>query len=97
MKTIKDVTKTIHDNEDALKKLQVKALFVFGSVARGEETKDSDIDFLVEFAKPVGMFEFLEVKYFLEDILKSKIDLATERALHPELKNKILKEALRVA
>ncbi len=83
--------------DSELRALHVKTLFVFGSVARGSVESTSDVDLLVEFDCPVGMFEFLEVKYFLEDLLRAKVDLATERALHPQLKGNILKEALRVA
>ncbi|MDZ4677591.1 MAG: nucleotidyltransferase family protein [Oligoflexia bacterium] len=91
---IKDILKT---KEAELLGLHVKSLFVFGSVARGEEKKTSDIDFLVEFSQPVGMFDFLGLMYFLEDLLKTKIDLATKKALHPRLRDDILKEAIRVA
>jgi len=83
--------------EADLQRFHVKSLFVFGSVARGEATDGSDIDFLVEFDCPVGMFEFLDLKYFLEDLLKQEIDLATRKALHPRLKDNILREAIRVA
>ncbi|MDZ4660574.1 MAG: nucleotidyltransferase family protein [Pseudomonadota bacterium] len=91
---LKNLLKT---KEFELRALHVKKLFVFGSVARGSAESTSDIDLLVEFDCPVGMFEFLEVKYFLEALLNAKVDLATERALHPQLKDNILKEALRVA
>ena len=87
----------LKENESQLAALHVKQLFVFGSVAKGNAKAGSDIDFLVEFTKPVGMFEFLDLKYFLEKTFNTEIDLATEKALHPRLKDNILKEAVRVA
>jgi predicted nucleotidyltransferase len=97
MLSTKDLTNTLKKNESKLKALHVKQLFVFGSFAKGSAKPGSDIDFLVEFSKPVSMFEFLDLKYFLEDIFSSEVDLATEKALHPRLKDHILKEAIRVA
>lgn len=52
---------------------------------------------MVEFSEPVGMFEFIDLKEFLETILKIKVDLITEPALKKQLKNQILKEAVRAA
>lgn len=49
-------------------------------------------DVLVEFSKPVDIFEFLSLKEYLEYILDRKVDLVTEKALKPQLKNKILRE-----
>ena len=95
--TMKKLKAAVNKNEGELRGLGVKSLSVFGSVVRGETKKSSDIDLLVEFERPVGMFQFLELKYFLEGLLKTKVDLATQNALHPMLRDKILKEAVRVA
>ena len=61
------VLKAIHANQGHLQELAVKALFLFGSVARDEATSESDIDFLVEFERPVGLIALLELKSYLED------------------------------
>ena len=95
--SVSGIESILKKNHKKLTKLHVKALFVFGSVATGKSSEQSDIDLIVEFSKDVGMFDFLELKYFLEDILKSEVDLATEKALHPSLKESILQEAVRVA
>ena len=97
MLSIEDLTNILKKNETKLKALHVKQLFVFGSFAKGAAKPASDIDFLVEFSKPVDMFEFLDLKYFLEETFSAKIDLATEKALHHRLKDNILKGAVRVA
>lgn len=78
-------------------RFKVKSLSVFGSVARDEARADSDIDLLVEFSEPVGIFEFLDLKEYLESILGRRVDLATEQALKRQLREQILKEAIRAA
>lgn len=86
----------INSHQEELKNLGVKSLDLFGSVARDEARPDSDVDFLVEFSKPVGLFEFFTVRHYLEDILKSKIDLGTQNALRQHLREPVLKDAIRV-
>ena len=82
----------IHTKE--LQALGVQSLAVFGSVVHEEAGPDSDVDILVEFTKPVGFFAFLEVKEHLEGLLGCPVDLVTRKALHPQLRDKILNEAV---
>jgi len=65
---------------------------IFGSVARGEAKKNSDIDFLVEFEGKKTLFDLAGLKITLEDALKKKVDVITYNALHPLLKDYILKD-----
>jgi predicted nucleotidyltransferase len=96
--TVSELTIVLKVKEQELhEKFFVKSLAVFGSVARGEAKENSDIDFVVEFDRPVGMVGFLKLKHFLEDLLHTEVDLATAGALHPHMKDSILKEAIRVA
>ncbi len=74
-----------------------KAFLLFGSVARGETREDSDVDLLVEFSQPVGMFQFIEIQQWLESLLGCRVDLGTPRSLKSALKEKVLREAIRVA
>jgi predicted nucleotidyltransferase len=74
----------------------VKSLSLFGSVARDDARPDSDIDILVEFSQPVGLFHFIELKQRLEDILGCKVDIGTLRSLKPYIKEQVLQEAIRV-
>ncbi len=62
----------------------------FGSFSRNEQTNDSDIDILVSFRKPIG-WEFFDLLEFLENELKLKVDLVSEKALKKQLKQIILK------
>lgn len=91
-----EVLSTLIKHQEVLKKLGVKSLDLFGSVARNEANPDSDIDFLVEFAKPVGLFQFSKVRLYLEDILGCSVDLGTQKALRQHLREPVLKDAIRV-
>lgn len=73
----------------------VRASF-FGSVARGEETPESDIDILVELGKPMGFFGFCHLQNELQDILKKKVDLLTYQSVNPLLKLYIEKDEIRI-
>ena len=75
----------------------VRSLAVFGSLARGSATPTSDMDVLVEFDRPVGLFEFIRLKFYLEELTGFPVDLVTPDALHPALREGILNEAVHVA
>lgn len=83
------------EHRDELRRFAVKSLGLFGSAARDEARPDSDIDILVEFAKPVGLFQFVRLQAFLERLLGCSVDLVTPGALRPELRDRILGEAIR--
>lgn len=82
-------------HREALQKLGVKSLELFGSVARNEATPESDVDFLVEFYIEAGLFELFTVQHYLEDILGCSVDLGTKDALREHLRESIKKEAIR--
>jgi len=73
----------------------VKSLALFGSAARDEAEPGSDLDLLVEFAEPVGLFRFLDLKARLEALLGCAVDLVTPGALKRQLRDRILREAVR--
>lgn len=92
----KKVLQCLNHDQKILKQYGVKSLALFGSVAR-EEAKDiSDVDLLVTFHQPLGLFAFMELKEHLEDLLDARVDLVTEKALHPRLRSRILKESIHV-
>lgn len=78
-----------------LKKHKVAKAGLFGSYARGEQKKNSDIDILIQPPKGIG-FGFVGIQFELEDELKKKVDLLSYKALHPLLKERILKEEVRI-
>ena len=81
-----------------LRALGVASLALFGSLARDESDDKSDVDLLVAFDRPVGLFQFFRVQHYLEELLGvAKVDLVQRTALHPALRDRILEEAIDVA
>ena len=74
----------------------VKALGVFGSLIRGEQTATSDVDILVEFKEPIGFFQFLELEEYLGVQLGQPVDLVSKKALKPRIGRRILREVMTV-
>ena len=77
-----------------LQEMGVASLALCGSVARDEATDTSDVDLLVEFDRPVGLFHFARVRRRLSEILGSPVDLATRKALREEMREEILRDAI---
>jgi len=72
----------------------VKEIGVFGSVVRGEQNIQSDIDILVDFKKPIGIFDFIRLEDYLSKLLNSKVDLVTKTGLKPLIKDEILSQTV---
>lgn len=70
----------------------VSKLSVFGSVARGEATPQSDVDLLVEFSKRKSLLAVVSLERQLSEVLGRKVDLITEAALSPYLRDRVLRE-----
>lgn len=85
--------------KDTLKEFGIARLSIFGSVARNEAGADSDVDMLVEYqpGERVGLFGFIRLQRFLTELLGVRVDLATPDALREEMKDQILREAIRAA
>lgn len=71
-----------------------QSVALFGSVARGDERPDSDIDFLVELAPDARPFEILAIGAALEEALGVKVDVGTSTSLRPRLRDEVLAEAV---
>jgi len=71
---------------DTLKPWGVWKVALFGSVARGEESSESDIDILVQFKEPIGLFALARLKRSLSEKLGRNVDLVTEGALSPYIR-----------
>lgn len=94
-----EVIKTIKSELPVLKnKYPIKELGIFGSIVRGDDTSQSDVDILVEFddSKPIGFFEFIRLENSLSKLLQQKVDLVTKDALKPFIKKDVLKEVIYV-
>lgn len=90
----KELEKKLKDLKPVLEeKFKVKSIGVFGSYARAKAEENSDIDILVEFTEDIG-WEFIDLKYFLEENLETEVDLVTKEALKPEIKEDILNDVI---
>jgi predicted nucleotidyltransferase len=92
-----EVIQILTRNQDALREFGVKSLSLFGSVARGEASEGSDVDFLVEFDRPTGFFGLIRLQHFLEDLLRRPVDLSTPGSLRLRVRERVMTEAIRVA
>jgi predicted nucleotidyltransferase len=95
MKNIDEIKKILEEKKPVLeKKFQVKEIGVFGSFVRGERTKKSDIDILVEFEDSITLLNFIEMENYLTDLLGIKVDLVMKNALKPRIGKHILEEVI---
>ena len=74
----------------------VKSVRVFGSVATGRETQDSDVDFLVEVEPGRSLFDLGGLQVDLEELLRCKVDVVTPKGLRARLRSRVLEEAVAV-
>ena len=93
--TREEALRRLADHRAELEGLGVRSFDLFGSVARGEARPDSDVDLLVAFDRPVGLFHFFRVQHRLEAILGTAVDLVMRDAIKPQLRSRVLAEAVR--
>ncbi|HLD58733.1 MAG TPA: nucleotidyltransferase family protein [archaeon] len=79
-----------------LKKHGVKKAGVFGSYAKGNPKKSSDVDILIELGRDVSLFGFAGIKLELEDSLKKRVDLVEYCCIKPLIRESVLKTEVRV-
>lgn len=87
-KKLKNIQSELHE------KFGVSRIGVFGSYSRGDEKSESDIDILVKFDRDIDIFEFIRLNDFLADYLSKKVDLVTEDAIKPIMKDEIMNEVV---
>lgn len=78
-----------------INRFYVNRIGYFGSYAKGQQSKNSDLDLLVEFSQPIG-WEFFTLERFLEQVLGLSVDLVTKNALKERTKNTILNQVIYV-
>jgi predicted nucleotidyltransferase len=91
-----DIVQMLREHRAELKELGIRRIGLFGSYARDMARPESDIDLLVEIEGVCGLIRFSQLRRHLEQLLQRPVDLATIRALHPALKESILREVLYV-
>ncbi len=88
-----DILGALRQNRSRLIALGVKRIGLFGSFVRQEQSPESDVDLLVEFEPDRKTFDaFMELSFFLEEILQRRVELVTLESLSPHLGPHILKE-----
>ncbi len=83
--------------DEIARKFSVKHLALFGSTARGDAREDSDVDVLVEFEGPATFNGYMDLKFYLEELLGKEVDLVTESGLKPRARPYVEKDLIRVA
>ncbi len=95
MKDINEIKNILAKQKgELIQKYRIKEIGIFGSYVKGEEKPKSDIDILVEFNEPVGIFEFMELEEYLSRIVETKVDLVSKKALKPRIGKRILQEVV---
>lgn len=97
MRTIKEIQELLKRCKDEIEKeFKAEIIGIFGSYVRGEEKPESDVDVLVRFKEGATLFDLVGLAEFLEEQIGVKVDVVSERAIKPELKEQILKEVVAI-
>jgi len=93
---LSDVLQTLRTHQNELRLLVVSHAAVFGSVARGEASANSDIDVLVELDedRSMGIFEYARLKLYINQLLDGAGDVVNRRTLKPLLRENILRDSI---
>lgn len=87
----------ILERKDEIKReFKAEVVGIFGSYARGEEKKESDIDVLVRFGEGATLLHLTGLGFYLEDLFGVPVDVVSERALHPMMRDDVLRELVPV-
>jgi len=92
--TLDDLRKEREQIKKVAQKHGASNIRVFGSISRGEERPESDIDFLVDFEADRSLFDLVRLKLELEELLGHEVDLVTEKAMHRLIASRVIKEAI---
>ena len=91
------VIQILRQNQAEINSFGVISLALFGSVARGDAGPDSDVDLLVEFDRPVGLFGLIALQQRLEELLGCPVDLGTPECLKNHIRPHVMEECVYVA
>lgn len=93
---VERVLNTLNKHRQTIKNFGVHSLALFGSVARNQAKTTSDLDFLVEFEGVATFDNYMNLKFFLEDLFQKPVDLVTKESLKKEIRQTVIKEAIDV-
>ena len=92
-----EVLSRLRDHLPEIRALGIQSLALFGSVARDEARPDSDIDLLVEFSSPVGLFDFQRAQSELSRLLGGRVDLVPRDSIKRQFRDQILRVSVSAA
>ncbi|MGC8778017.1 MAG: nucleotidyltransferase family protein [Candidatus Caldatribacteriaceae bacterium] len=96
-KTLREIIELLRQHKEELEThFKVQEIGVFGSYVRGEAKRGSDLDILVTFKEPVGLFTFMDLEEYLEELTGVKVDLVSKKALKPGIGERILQEVMSI-
>ena len=95
--TLDEIRDILQRNRPELERRGVESVAVFGSTARGDAGPTSDVDLLVRLAFLPTLFQLGGLQVFFQDLLGRTVDLAVEEMLRPEVREQVLREAVRAA
>lgn len=97
MRALEEVKRIIREHQEEIRtRFRAEVIGLFGSVARGEGGSGSDVDILVRFDEGASLFELVGLGDFLEEKLGCKVDIVSDRAVKPELRESIMRDLVRV-
>lgn len=82
--------------EELRQQFGVRSLALFGSTARDTADATSDVDLLVEFDRPTGLFGLIGLQFYLEKLLGCSVDVGTVAGLKPRIRERVLAESIYV-
>jgi uncharacterized protein len=95
--SVEEIQILIRERKDEIKKeFRAEIVGIFGSYARGEEKEESDIDILVRFREGATLLHLTGLGFYLEDLFGVHVDVVSERALHPMMRDDLLRELVPV-
>ena len=96
--TRQEITQRLSERlEEMRQRFAVRRLALFGSAGRDQMSEASDIDVLVTFDGKATFDAFMDLKFYLEDLLGARVDLVTDKALRPQVRRAIEGELTDVA
>jgi predicted nucleotidyltransferase len=91
--SVEEIRALIRERKDEIKKeFRAEIVGIFGSYARGDEKEKSDIDVLVRFGEGATLLHLTGLGYYLEDLFGVSVDVVSERAIHPMMRDDVLRE-----
>ncbi len=101
MKTLDELRQILSPQKQSLcDTYQITDLRIFGSYARGEQTETSDVDFLVDYTDYIEnaptLIDLIKLRDYLSELLEMKVDIVTKNGLKPQIRERVLAEAIYV-